>query len=152
MARGVIYEIDKDPNQLFSMTEDCFYDFVDDYVSEIEDPSYSVTYLLEKCRAAGMQVGFEKFEDLEIPFFVIDRSSREKFFEAKWEKLKEEVSMLSLSDFATGRYDYWTVRYLLEDDYGDAVTCMADTLQSLDRFMREAEDGRYYIGRLFYMH
>ena len=152
MGRGVIYEIDKDPNQLFSMTEDCFYDFVDDYVSEVEDPSYSITYLLEKCRAAGMQVGFEEFEDLEIPFFIIDGASREKFFEERWKSLKEEVAKLSLADFSTGRFDYWTVRYLLEDDYGDAVTCMTDTFQSLDRFMREAEEERYYIGRLFYMH
>lgn len=154
MARGTIYEIDKDPNQLFLASKHDFFNYVDiefEYVEDIEDTSYSVLYLLESFKSAGMQIGVEKIGKLEIPFFVIDEASKCKYFKDRYKRFQKVAADLTLEEFATGT-NFWTLKYLLEETYGDCVTCKEDTFQTLDRFVRDACDGKYYIGRVFFMY
>lgn len=154
MARGTIYEIERDLSNLFSASEYDFSNYVEvefDWVKDIEDTNYSIQYLLECFKNAGMQIGLEKIGKLEIPFFVIDEASKCKYFEDRYKRFQKVAADLTLEEFATGT-NFWTLQYLLEDTHGDCVTCKEDTFQTLDRFVRDACDGKYYIGRVFFMH
>lgn len=155
MTRGTIFEISDTIEDLFSMTETELYDALGrsefDYLSDIDDPSYVITALLERFKMAGMTIGLESDGDLEIPYFILDVESKKRYFKDCFEKFKSFTQDLTLDDFATK--SQWELKMLINDEYGDAVASFGyGTFITLDAFVREAKPGKYFIGKTFLMH
>ena len=83
-------------------------------------------------------------------FFILTDDVKYQYFASRLDKIKEIVSNLTLEEFASS--DMYTLKYLIENDYGDLVY-ENENLISLDQWIREADTGvKYFVGNTVYMH
>ena len=97
-----------------------------------------------------METGYERVNNRVIPYFVVDDHSKKDYFQQVYSEFKKKSADLTLDDFIDG-YTNWSLRVLLDDNYGDAVTSSINEFETMDNFMRSAK-GKYYIGSVFLMH
>lgn len=152
MARGHLYELQRDIDHLCA-AEDDFYRLVEiefDYIETVENEAKLLTDFFAEL---GMCIGQVKHSDKEKPIYWVDITDEGKrnYFRSQYETFMQQIKNLTLDEFINSS-TVWNLQYSLEDTYGDAVTTQYDQFISFDRFMREAEPGRYYIGATFYMH
>lgn len=153
MARGNLYEIEADINNIGMAGSDDFLDYAQhefDYITITDAPEYDVAYLLNYFNALGMETGYEIHEGKSIPYVDITESGKKAYFAGSYQAFIKNAKDLSLDGFVNENTAY-ELRRLLEDPYEDAVTSQDNEFQSFDHFMRTAS-GRYYIGSVFYMH
>lgn len=153
MARGYIFEIDSDPHEIFTACDAYFNDYIGfefDYATKVENPSSEITSFLEDLNRSGMETGYERVNNRVIPYFVVDDHCKKNYFQQAYTEFKKKSANLTLDDFLDG-YTNWSLRMLLDDNYGDAVTSPINEFETLDNFMRSAR-GKYYIGSVFLMH
>lgn len=153
MARGTLYELEQDLELLGKADDNSFYEYAGnefDYVVMASDPDREKQYLADMMAGYGMETGTVEYEGRTIPYVEITQKGKEAYFSEALHRLQKIVASITLQDFMSDQIS-WEIRSCVDDTYGDAVTCQDDEFQSLDRFMRTAE-GRYYIGKILFMH
>ena len=149
MARGYIYEISENKEELFRMDESDFYEkinFEADYFSNenLEERSF----LEEKLNPLGIEFVHEKGTDHIT--FMISEQQKENYFQDRYEKLKKKVNEITLAEFAQGRFD--DIQSLIEDTFDDAMYYNYE-LMTLDTFIRISNpNSKYYLGNVVLMH
>lgn len=137
MARGYIYHIVSDPDDLGSMAASDFYDDLDALCVEYtEDSAPETAQHNTNCLARALeQDGFvirpdteAADEGREAAAFVLetgDQASldacRRKYFGPLLAELKKEVAALDLDTFSSDRCNTYSLTSKINDDYGDAV-------------------------------
>lgn len=155
--RGYMYEITKNPEELFSTSESDFFEgsFVGAECESIadysDDEALVIAEDLTSClERLGAQTGREitTIDAGRIaPWFVMTPALKANWFKNQYETFMREVHGLSLRDFADPGKAY-KLRHLVEDQYGD-MTCggYGFDWMTFDEFIRSAEVGdKYYIG------
>lgn len=153
MARGNLYEIEANIENIGRASVDYFYDYAQfqfEYIGDADDPETDIEMLLEHFKSCGMKTGTEKHNGKEVPYVEITDSGRKKYFNYAYQEFVKMTKDLTLDAFIDDNTS-WKLRNFLDDNYSDAVTNQNDEFQTFDRFMRFAS-GRYYIGNVFYMH
>lgn len=139
MGRGTIFEISKRKTGMIN--EENFYDIVPIMADYVED-SQNQDCLLNLLSKLGAKTGEN--------FFILTDDVKYQYFASRLDKIKEIVSNLTLEEFASS--DMYTLKYLIENDYGDLVY-ENENLISLDQWIREADTGvKYFVGNTVYMH
>lgn len=152
MARGNLYELRTDRNDLNTMDESDFYEgcgYIAEYF-ENADIESNVEYLLTTLQLSGIQTGeeYDEEENVRYPYFILTQEGKETYFKDRFEKAKVMLNQMTLSEFATNTYD---LIHTIEDDYTDAVYCNG-CFYDLDYFIRTADvDTKYYIGNVVLM-
>lgn len=150
MARGYLYEIAADMDNLGEMDESDFYGNVgyEAVYFQNESDNHSAESLIDYLKQFGMEIGTKKdTSGREYPWFSFSKESREEYFRKKYVKTKEIVDKMTLEEFST---DVVTLMHTIEDTYSDAMY-FNDSIYSMDHFFREMGPGRYYIGNIVYM-
>lgn len=156
MARGNLYEISIDRDELGNMDESYFYNCLSainaDYVQnkEGEEKEEATAQFVEMMEKYGAETGSG---DEKTVYFYVNDSVRQNYFRRRYDELKDKVQKLEFSSFISNRFEIWDIKHLLHDTYGDAVY-YNDTYMTVDTFLRAyAKDGeRYYIGNVVFMH
>lgn len=159
MARGCLYEMKKSENveglvDLFTVREQDLYDYSGiefDYIDHLTDPSKDIEYILDSFKQSGMQTGYEEVEGQLVPYFIIDKISKENYFKPTYDAFMTKAKDLSFDEFVHNSSSIWSLRALLNDQYSDAAVGDFGEFLTLDNFLREA-NGKYYIGSVFLMH
>lgn len=163
MARGTLYELETNPENLFSKSESEFYDYAGhqfEYISQ-EEPEGAARTLIGRMQEEGAETGTERIPasdipgygsdegTVEVPWFEVTPEVRKNYFLLQFRKMKKLAENMTLSDFVDGIHVF-DLREAAEEHYGDAVTMQDNGFASFDAFMRNAE-GRYYVGNVFFM-
>lgn len=150
MARGKLYEIAENPENLFDMDADTAIERMD--MTGVEsyqdlDRKESMKGLLETFREAGVEV----VSDETGTSITFSRDAKCRYFEKRCEEFKETAAQMTLEDFACESVTQ--LKWMLEDDYADAVYIPErDTFYSMDEFIRQVPvNTRYYIGNVILM-
>lgn len=101
--------------------------------------------LLEAVYSYGMDIGMSD----GIPYFELSEYGRRNYFTPKLNELKRRVADMDLKSFLDVSSASEICSIIDEDCNGDAVFTLDGLFLSLDRFMRIAVPGRYYIGAKF---
>lgn len=155
MARGCLFEMEKNLENVRTASESSFYDLAEhefafiQTCTEDERKEY-IRQFLEYMEKIGIETGTMDAGDYQIPYFIVTDDGKRRYFAQKLDKLKEEVSNMTLEDFLD-RWISFPLESLIDGDWDDAVTMQEYTFQSMDHFFRTA-DGQYFIGSVFYMH
>lgn len=156
MARGNLYEISIDRDELGNMDESYFYDCLSaisaDYVQnkEGEEKEEATAQFIEMMEKYGAKTGSG---DEKTVYFYVNDSVRQNYFRRRYDELKDKVQKLEFSSFISNVFEIWDIKHLLHDTYGDAVYYNSEYM-TVDTFLRAyAKDGeRYYIGNVVFMH
>ena len=155
--RGYMYEITRNPEELFSTSESDFFEgsFVGaecEYIADYSDDEAKEisSSLISDLERLGAQTG----RDITTidwgriaPWFIVTPALKVNWFKNRYETFMREVQKLSLRDFADPGKAY-NLRHLIEDQYGD-MTCegYGSNWMTFDEFIRSAEVGaKYYVG------
>lgn len=155
--RGYMYEITRNPEELFSTSESDFFEgsfvgaeceYIADYSDdEAKEISSSLISDLERLGAVtGKEVTTIDWGRI-APWFIVTPALKVNWFKNRYETFMREVQKLSLRDFADPGKAY-NLRHLIEDQYGD-MTCegYGSNWMTFDEFIRSAEVGaKYYVG------
>lgn len=152
MARGTIYFITKDKDQVIDFGEQDYYDRLDilnvGYVQD-EDEESSATSI-EMFRDTINKLGAiiwlgERDFGFSFRFNAVSEMQR-KYFKPKFEILKEKVANLQLFDVIRSAPD---LNNIINDGYGDVITLgeeAAGSTITVDDFIRRVEPGvTYYV-------
>lgn len=78
-------------------------------------------------------------------------TAKKGYFRARWNLLKNKISITSLEDFACDTQTATDIKALVQDSYDDVVmldTGRGPTMQTLDTFIRTLKpDTAYYVSR-----
>lgn len=158
MARGYIYELQKDASVVGDITEDMFFELAGhefDYVSNRDDDESKilVTMLVDMLKGFGAEIGTETIDEIELQYLVFSDKVKEAYFADRFVRLKSIIGEMDLHNFAT--CDPYSVKVLIDNAYDDMVYYGTDGgLRSVDYFIRTAENGvKYYVGaKVLLMH
>ena len=155
MARGCLFEMEKNLENVRTASESSFYDLAEHKFAFIQtctedERREHIRQFLEYMEKIGIETGTMDAGDCQIPYFIVTDDGKRRYFAQKLDKLKEEVSNMTLEDFLD-RWISFPLESLIDGDWDDAVTMQEYTFQSMDHFFRTA-DGQYFIGSVFYMH
>ena len=158
MARGTLYLITVDPNDMNAVNAECFYG--DEAAMQVEyfadrgpeEAERDLEILCDKLRAAKLDV--IPIDD-GYKLTTYDKANVETcqmaYFEKSLETLKEIVSRLSLKTFATDVTCPYDITQHIQDDYSDALHLDMGTgaaTDTLDGFVRRLQPNTaYYISR-----
>lgn len=124
---------------------------VADYISDDTQRDEDIDWLNEVLFNSMNDV--DLFEiNKELGYIVFKKGFKESYFEASFNKLKELVAKLELSDFikhSNSRFNPYILENLIEDKFGFYIylDCYGGFLNTLDDFLRGAElDTKYYFG------
>lgn len=170
MARGYIYHIATDIDSAASDAISAE-DFNDDLHSLAIE---STRDIVNDNFAPALNCALERFRDYLIAHHIpttdppdeqceniafVIRTGRESplttakkgYFRARWNLLKNKISITSLEDFACDTQTATDIKALVQDSYGDVVmldTGRGPTMQTLDTFIRTLKpDTAYYVSR-----
>lgn len=147
MARGYLYELATEKDNLGNVTESDFYDKCGVYADYFENLAFyqTATDELLKClQSRGIDVNFEDKS------FILTQETQLNYFKSNYQLFMKMAKDLTLEQFADPGKAYELSRFIT-DTYSDAVYINA--FYDFDDFMRDAElDTRYYIGNVILMH
>lgn len=152
MARGIIYFITKDKNQVIDFGEQNYYDRLDiihaDYVQDEDEESSatSIEMLKDTINNLGAVIWLGEGDfGFSFRFNAVSEMQR-NYFRPKLEALKEKVANLQLFDVIRSAPD---LNSIINDDYGNMITLgeeAAGSTITVDNFIRRVEPGvTYYV-------
>lgn len=176
MARGYIFETvysGEEEKKLGLIGEENFYDgsgvawdFVQDASKEAAEKEKGG--LIKMLQGFGAEVtdsetaGDEVMMELDgngcdIPVnttgVILTDEVKERYFQGKFDRMKELVASITLKEFATGAAEVFLLKQAVEDSYGNCVYHERDGLTTFDDWMREAPTGiPIYFGNVIFMH
>lgn len=159
MARGHLYEISTDRNDLGNMDESDFYNRLAsisaDYVQnkEGEEKEEKTAWFIEMLGGYGAETGKTDDGNESLMYFYVSDKVKQNYFRCRYEEFKSKSQDFKFSDFTDDRFKVWDIERLLHDKYNDAVY-YDGVFMTIDTFLRAyAKDGeRYYIGNVVFMH
>lgn len=144
-----IFQVSMEPiNEHEYITESDYYEHwftreIADYVNECTDRHSDIEWLAACYKEKG--ISFDSDENGE--YFIV--TSREKYFEDKFNKFKEAISKVekcSLEDFSKGLLNMWFVKDAYEEKFAFYVDADGEVM-TFDSFVRGcAVNEKYYIG------
>lgn len=145
MARGNIFEMSRYKENLGKMTEADFYEYAGkefEYVEDNNDPR-----LVEQLRDVFKNAGAYILPDGGIS---IAKAVKWNYFAKRYIRFQELAKTLDINEFATS--NLYNIRSVIEDKWGDCVYTKDAGMQTFDSWLRDAEDGVWYIGNIVFMH
>ena len=161
MARGYVFEIAKNADDLFNL---------DQWTINEDASAYGVDYASEIYTAAERRMEFaDRFSGSHvenvcvdgetIPIIKLTNEIKEKFFHSRFERFKEATANMTLEQFSTDYQahadddpDVLDLRLLIRNTCGDMVY-FDGLVKPLDDFIREADpDTKYYVGNVVLIH
>lgn len=176
MARGYVFETvygGEEEKKLGLIGEENFYDgsgiewdFVQDASEEAaEKEKGDLIKMLQGFGAevtdsdtAGDEVRMGQDEDycdvpVNTPGVILTDDVKERYFQGKFDRMKELMSSITLKEFATRTAEIFSLKQTVEDSCGDCVYHEGDGLTTFDDWMREAPTGiPIYFGNVILMH
>lgn len=134
-----------DKENLGNVKEDEFYNSAGEefeFCRDCNDPK-----LVEQLQNTFTEFGANISEDGGI---VITENVKKEYFKERYEKVKRLVAEMDLSEFSTS--DLYTLRRTIEETYDDYVYTEESHLRTFDRWLREAKEGKWYVGNIIMMH
>ena len=159
MARGYLYEISTNRDNLGNMDESDFYDCLSaisaDYVQDVEgkEKEEKTARFIGTMNGYGAETGKTGDRGESLMYFYVSDKVRQNYFRRRYEEFKSKVQKIEFSDFINNMFKIWEIKNLLHDTYSNAVY-YNDAYMTVDTFLRAyAKDGeRYYIGNVVFMH
>lgn len=154
MARGYIYEISDDLDQFpLGLKESEFYEYINHEFNYVKTLGPDVWYKDSMAKEVFAQTGFRVTETGtdEAPCLKLEPEPDRMadYWRNRLQRAKKILEDMSSEDF---RRSVETLQEAVDDTYGDMV-CIDGSLITLDRFLRNAEEGRvYYLGGIFLAH
>lgn len=158
-----VFQISKSPilkvNHISSdsLPEWFFYDLADS-VSETDEPEEDIKWLLECNRGVF-------FPGVDPSSLVLLHGAKRLYFKDRFQRFKENVALLSTLSFEafignenwpqerTADYLMYLLQTSYEDRCGFFFYTEDDELLSIDKWMRQAEEGKtYYLGGILDYH
>lgn len=134
MARGTMYELQREKDFLNQLQEEELYEHLPDiaeFVKTEKNKEGAASILLEEMQELGAVVG------------------KEDYFRDRFTKVKKMVADMDLDEFSNS--DLFTLRDAIQDNWGDMA--YEDSMIPFDQFIRTAiPDAKYYIGNIIYLH
>jgi len=133
------------------ITEELFYDdFVGqiaDYVDDSTEREEDIKWLINTIEKYGATYN-EKEQSI-----VFLKGFKDSYFKERFQKLKEVIQNMNLSEFSTGFMKVYELKDLIEDEYGFYIY-YNDSYAPIDAFVREdVEEGKkYFIGNVLDYH
>lgn len=152
MARGNIYEMSMDIDNVGDVTESNFYEmagiaceFVEDANAETENEK-----LVQIFKQYGAETGVEEdFDGNMRPYIIFTEEVKINYFKSSFEKFKKLAESCSLEEFSTT--SLYNLRFSILDPYGECVY-INDTLYEFEQFLRESlTHKKYYLGNVVWM-
>lgn len=153
MARGIVYEIETDRDNVGFLDESDLYDLAGygaDYFQNIENETPILQKFLKRWKDYGAYTGtVTNYEGKSIPWIVFTRDAREAYFKAKFVTMQKLAATMTFDQFCS---DVTNLKRAVCDTYDDAVY-FNKYFQPMDDFLRTLILGkRYYIGHAVFMH
>ena len=148
MARGTIFEVAKEAENLGNMDESQFYGSSYAECFKNEKDSASLEYLFDNFRNAGFEAGFDE----EGQYVIFSECGKMNYFAHRYERFKTLLKEVDLRRFSIGYA--WTrdVIDTITDKWSDAVL-FEGVLYAMDEFVRAADIGeKYYFGNTVIAH
>lgn len=168
MARGYIYHIVTDPDNLGNMSASNFYEDIDALCVEFVEDSDPAIAAQNTNSFASMLAnsGFlirpdtdSESQDREVAAFILETGGqhhldecRKRYFKPLLDALKQEVASMDLDTFVSERCNTYSLKSKINDDYGDAVyldtTDYGGVLYTMHEFIRGLEPNMvYYVAQ-----
>lgn len=168
MARGYIYHVVSDPDNLGNMTASNFYNDLDALCVDFTEDSVPETALHNtNCLAKTLEHdGFvirpdteAADEGREAAAFVLETKDqadldacRRRYFKPMLEELKKEVAAMDLDTFSSERCNTYSMTSKINDSYGDAIYLdiseCGGTVYTMHEFIRGLNpDTTYYVAQ-----
>ena len=148
MARGTMYELQREKDFLNQLQEEELYEHLPDiaeFVKTEKNKEGAVCILLEEMQELGAVVGKED----DISYIIFTKECKENYFRDRFAKVKKIVADMDLDEFSNS--DLFTLRDTIQDNWGDMA--YEDSMIPFDQFIRTAiPDAKYYIGNIIYLH
>lgn len=148
MARGTMYELQREKDFLNQLQEEELYEHLPDiaeFVKTEKNKEGAASILLEEMQELGAVVGKED----DIPYIIFTKECKENYFRDRFAKVKKMVADMNLDEFSNS--DLFTLRDAIQDDWGNMV--YEDSMMPFDQFIRTSiPDTKYYIGNIIYLH
>lgn len=148
MARGTMYELQREKDFLNQLQEEELYEHLPDiaeFVKTEKNKEGAVCILLEEMQELGAVVGKED----DIPYIIFTKECKENYFRDRFTKVKKMVADMDLDEFSNS--DLFTLRDTIQDNWGDMA--YEDSMIPFDQFIRTAiPDTKYYIGNIIHLH
>ena len=148
MARGTMYELQREKDFLNQLQEEELYEHLPDiaeFVKTEKNKEGAVCILLEEMQELGAVVGKED----DIPYIIFTKECKEKYFRDRFAKVKKMVADMDLDEFSNS--DLFTLRDTIQNNWGDMA--YEDSMIPFDQFIRTAiPDTKYYIGNIIHLH
>ena len=148
MARGTMYELQREKDFLNQLQEEELYEHLPDiaeFVKTEKNKEGAVCILLEEMQELGAVVGKED----DIPYIIFTKECKENYFRDRFTKVKKMVADMDLDEFSNS--DLFTLRDAIQDNWGDMA--YEDSMIPFDQFIRTAiPDTKYYIGNIIHLH
>lgn len=148
MARGYIFEVAEEKDDLLNITADHFYErlseFHVDYVSDEIDVDVVTQNFLEMLQQYGFSVDFAEKS------FVVTTDGKMQYFRSRFAAVQKMITEMTLLTFATS--ELYSLRSLIQDDYSDIVCDPNGMCHDVDCWIRIADTHKYYIGGVVLMH
>lgn len=150
---GKIFQLEEKPLRFeedFACEEDFYDDFVGriaDYVSDDIDKNTEIFYFIDELKKYGIDYNYEEQSIVFLEGF------KEKYFEKRFEGLKEMVRNISLKEFIEDTVKVWKIENLINKKY-DIYIYHGEIWMTMDDFIREymEENKKYYIGTVLDYH
>lgn len=148
MARGYIYEINKD-NEPGYMGESDFYEkagTIAEYFSDVSAQDGQADEFLEELGQYGFII------DKTEKSFMLPDNKESTWFRSRYEQFMKLTKNLTFEQF-TNPVTAYNLTSLVHDGYSDAVY-INDCFYEMDTFMRELiqTDVKYYVKNIVLMH
>lgn len=152
MARGILYELQEDLEDVGTTSESDFFEYLGhefSHIAESVDSNGEIELLLAYLRELGAETGVvaDGTNGRGVPYVEITDNVKKAYFQECYNQFTELLKKLTIDQFINDGYAY-KLRNAIDDEYGDAVTNINDEFRTLDYFMRNAS-GRYYVGKVF---
>lgn len=116
MARGTMYELQREKDFLNQLQEEELYEHLPDiaeFVKTEKNKEGAVCILLEEMQELGAVVGKED----DIPYIIFTKECKENYFRDRFAKVKKMVADMDLDEFSNS--DLFTLRDTIQDNWGD---------------------------------
>lgn len=166
VGRGYVFEI-SDNIKLYplgSMNADTLNSFESELTSECEyfsdeNDSNNIKILINEFINILSSAGIEILEPTDdntqnCRYFRVSVHAKKNYFQNRFDMLRENITNLTLKDFATNPGKCYKLSSLINDKYSDAVM-LNGSFYTLDSFIRNADPFTFYclnINKVVYMH
>lgn len=148
MARGTMYELQREKDFLNQLQEEELYEHLPDIAESVKtekNKEGAVCILLEEMQELGAVVGKED----DIPYIIFTKECKKNYFRDRFTKVKKMVADMDLDEFSNS--DLFTLRDTIQNNWGDMA--YEDSMIPFDQFIRTAiPDTKYYIGNIIHLH